>query len=120
MASGPCLTRGPPWLLCLAHAALAVPSARPVARVEPESRQHFPRGGFTTAARLYPGIRMTDKPMILVLCTGNSARSQMAEAFLKKYKADDFSAASAGTQPKPEIHPLAVRVMNEIGIDISG
>ncbi len=58
--------------------------------------------------------------MILVLCTGNSARSQMAEAFLKKYKADDFSAASAGTQPKSEVHPLAVRVMNEIGIDISG
>lgn len=63
---------------------------------------------------------MDDKPMILVLCTGNSARSQMAEAFLKKYKADDFSAASAGTQPKSEVHPLAVRVMNEIGIDISG
>jgi arsenate reductase (thioredoxin) len=63
---------------------------------------------------------MSDKPMILVLCTGNSARSQMAEAFLKKYKADDFSAASAGTQPKPEVHPLAVRVMKEIGIDISG
>jgi arsenate reductase len=63
---------------------------------------------------------MTDKPLILVLCTGNSARSQMAEAFLRKYKGDDFTAASAGTQPKAEIHPLAIRVMNEIGIDISG
>jgi arsenate reductase len=62
---------------------------------------------------------MSEKPMILVLCTGNSARSQMAEAFLKKYKADSFSVASAGTQPKSEVHPLAVQVMNEIGIDIS-
>jgi arsenate reductase (thioredoxin) len=63
---------------------------------------------------------MSDKPLILVLCTGNSARSQMAEAFLRKYRGDTFTAASAGTQPKPEIHPLAIRVMNEIGIDISG
>jgi arsenate reductase len=63
---------------------------------------------------------MSEKTMVLVLCTGNSARSQMAEAFLRQYKADGFSAASAGTQPKSEVHPLAVRVMNEIGIDISG
>jgi arsenate reductase len=63
---------------------------------------------------------MPDKPLILVLCTGNSARSQMAEAFLKKYKGDRFTAASAGTQPNSEVHPLAVRVMNEIGTDISG
>jgi len=62
---------------------------------------------------------MSDKPMILVLCTGNSARSQMAEAFLRKYKGDHFIAASAGTQPKQHVHPLAIRVMNEIGIDIS-
>ena len=61
---------------------------------------------------------MPAKPMILVLCTGNSARSQMAEAFLRKYKSDRFQAASAGTQPKFEVHPLAVRVMQEIGIDI--
>ncbi len=62
---------------------------------------------------------MSEKPMILVLCTGNSARSQMAEAFLHKYKGDQFTAASAGTQPKPQVHPLAVRVMKEAGIDIS-
>lgn len=61
---------------------------------------------------------MSDKPLILVLCTGNSARSQIAEAFLRKYKGDRFTAASAGTQPKSEVHPLAVRVMNEIGLDI--
>ena len=58
------------------------------------------------------------KRLILVLCTGNSARSQMAEAFLRKYKGEQFDVASAGTEPKPNVHPLAVRVMNEVGIDI--
>ena len=62
---------------------------------------------------------MSDKPMVLVLCTGNSARSQMAEAFLSKYKSAAFAIASAGTQPKAQVHPLAVRVMSEVGIDIS-
>jgi arsenate reductase len=62
---------------------------------------------------------MINRPMILVLCTGNSARSQMAEAFLRKYKGESFDIASAGTEPKPQVHPLAVRVMDEIGIDIS-
>jgi arsenate reductase (thioredoxin) len=61
----------------------------------------------------------TNKPMILVLCTGNSARSQMAEAFLRKYHGDRFNAASAGTEPQPQMNPLAVRAMDEIGIDIS-
>ena len=61
---------------------------------------------------------MSDKPMILVLCTGNSARSQMAEALLRKYKGDRFAVASAGTEPKPRVHPLAVRAMSEVGIDI--
>ena len=63
---------------------------------------------------------MADKPLILVLCTGNSARSQMAEGFLRKYKGGRFSVASAGTEPKSEVHPLAVRAMKEIAIDISG
>lgn len=63
---------------------------------------------------------MADKPMILVLCTGNSARSQMAEGFLRTRNSDHFTAASAGTEPKSEVHPMAVRVMKEIGIDISG
>jgi arsenate reductase len=68
---------------------------------------------------MFIGANMTDKALILVLCTGNSARSQMAEAFLRKYKSNRFTAASAGTKPKSEVHPLAVSVMNEIGIDIS-
>jgi arsenate reductase len=59
------------------------------------------------------------KPAVLFLCTGNSARSQMAEAFLSRYAADHFAAYSAGTEARG-IHPLAVRVMGEAGIDISG
>lgn len=62
---------------------------------------------------------MANKPLVLILCTGNSARSQMAEAFLRKYQGDQFEVASAGTQPAPRVNPLAVRAMNEIGIDIS-
>jgi arsenate reductase len=62
---------------------------------------------------------MNSKPVVLILCTGNSCRSQMAEALLRKYQGNRFEVASAGTEPKPEVHPLAVRVMKEIGIDIS-
>ena len=62
---------------------------------------------------------MSDKPMILVLCTGNSARSQIAEGFLRQYKGERFAVGSAGTDSKPQLHPLAVRAMSEVGIDIS-
>jgi arsenate reductase len=55
---------------------------------------------------------------VLFLCTGNSARSQMAEAFLRRYAGDRIEAYSAGLEPK-EINPLTVKVMNEIGVDIS-
>ena len=60
------------------------------------------------------------KPIVLVLCTGNSARSQMAEAFLREFQGDRFEVHSAGTDPRDAVHPLAVRAMDEIGIDISG
>lgn len=55
---------------------------------------------------------------ILVICTGNSARSQMAEGLLKYYK-KEWEIYSAGTKPT-HLNPLAVEVMSEIGIDISG
>jgi arsenate reductase len=60
-----------------------------------------------------------EKKNVLFLCTGNSARSQMAEAFLRKYGSERFEAFSAGLDPK-EINPLTVQVMKEIGVDISG
>ena len=55
---------------------------------------------------------------ILILCTGNSCRSQMAEGFLKSFDAD-LQVVSAGTEPSKHIHPKAVQVMKEVGIDIS-
>lgn len=57
---------------------------------------------------------------VLVLCSGNSARSQMAEAFLRLHGRDRFAVHSAGTEPAAEVHPLTVRVMRERGIDLSG
>jgi arsenate reductase len=58
------------------------------------------------------------KEKVLFLCTGNSARSQMAEAYLRKYAGDQYDVYSAGLQPKG-INPLTIKVMNEVGIDIS-
>src|SRR5437868_7493219 len=62
---------------------------------------------------------MDIKPKVLFLCTGNSARSQMAEGFLRTLAGDRVIAVSAGISPVP-VNPLAVEVMKEIGIDISG
>ena len=55
---------------------------------------------------------------ILILCTGNSCRSQMAEGFLKSFD-EKLKVYSAGTEPSDKVHPKAVHVMKEIGIDIS-
>ena len=56
---------------------------------------------------------------VLFLCTNNAARSQMAEGLLRRLAGDRFEAQSAGTAPT-RVHPLAIAVMQEIGIDISG
>jgi protein-tyrosine-phosphatase/DNA-binding transcriptional ArsR family regulator len=66
-----------------------------------------------------PAPRRGRRPRVLFLCTGNSARSQIAEALLLHRSGGTVEARSAGSQPKP-LHPLAVRVMGERGIDISG
>ena len=55
---------------------------------------------------------------ILILCTGNSCRSQMAEGILKSYD-KDLNVMSAGTRPEKEVNPNAIAVMEEIGLDIS-
>jgi arsenate reductase len=59
------------------------------------------------------------KANVLFLCTGNSARSQMAEGYLRHLAPDEFEALSAGIEPKG-LNPLATEAMREIGIDISG
>ena len=61
---------------------------------------------------------MISKPKVLFLCTGNSCRSQMAEGFLRHVAGNAFDALSAGTDPVG-VHPDAVRVMAERGVDIS-
>lgn len=60
------------------------------------------------------------KPKVLFLCTGNSARSQMAEAFLRAMAGDQFEVHSAGVQPKGRILPEVQTVMEERGLDMSG
>ena len=62
---------------------------------------------------------MSNKHKILFVCIHNSARSQMAEAFLKKYGGDAFEAESAGLEPGT-LNPNVVKVMQEIGIDLTG
>ncbi len=59
------------------------------------------------------------KRKVLFLCTGNSARSQMAEGLVNHFLGDEWEAYSAGTAPAGYVHPLAVKAMAELGIDIS-
>jgi arsenate reductase (thioredoxin) len=60
-----------------------------------------------------------EKRRVMVLCTGNSARSQMAEGLINHFLGDRWAAYSAGTKPSGHVHPLAVVAMAELGIDIS-
>ena len=60
------------------------------------------------------------KPLILILCTGNSCRSHLAEGILRVAVEDAVEVVSAGSHPAGYVHPVAVEVMSEIGIDIRG
>jgi len=60
------------------------------------------------------------KQKVLFLCTGNSCRSQMAEAIVNTQMSDQWIAASAGTQSAGYVHPMAIKVLDEIGIDHHG
>jgi len=62
---------------------------------------------------------MSDKKRVLILCTGNSARSQMAEGLLRHDAGERFDVESAGTKPS-SVRPEAITAMRELGIDISG
>ena len=59
-------------------------------------------------------------PLVLIVCTGNSCRSHMAEGILRHVAGDFLDVRSAGSRPVGYVHPLAIQVMAEIGIDISG
>jgi len=60
------------------------------------------------------------KPVVLILCTGNSCRSHLAEGILRARAGDLLEVVSAGSKPSGFVHPLAIEVMGEIGVDISG
>ena len=57
------------------------------------------------------------KPLVLILCTGNSCRSHLAEAILRAAAGDVLEVASAGSKPAGYVHPLAIRALAEIGLD---
>jgi arsenate reductase len=59
------------------------------------------------------------KPTVLILCTGNSCRSHLAEGILRAAAGEFLNVQSAGSKPAGYVHPLAIQVMKEIGIDIS-
>jgi arsenate reductase len=61
----------------------------------------------------------TAKPLVLILCTGNSCRSHLAEGLLRHVAGDILEVASAGSKPAGYVHPLGIKAMAEIGIDIA-
>ncbi|MBN8710163.1 MAG: low molecular weight phosphatase family protein [Verrucomicrobia bacterium 61-8] len=62
---------------------------------------------------------MKDKPTVLILCTGNSCRSHIAEGILQEAAGELLDVQSAGSKPAGYVHPKAIAVMKELGIDIS-
>jgi arsenate reductase len=60
------------------------------------------------------------KPTVLILCTGNSCRSHLAEGLLRAAAGDLVEVHSAGSKPAGYVHPMAIQVMKEIGLDVSG
>ena len=62
---------------------------------------------------------MNAKPLVLILCTGNSCRSHLAEGILRAASADLIEVASAGSKPSGFVHSKSIEVMKELGIDIS-
>lgn len=64
-------------------------------------------------------MNQTTPPIVLILCTGNSCRSHMAEGILRAAAGDILDVRSAGSKPAGYVHPLSIRALAEIGIDIS-
>ena len=68
----------------------------------------------------HPPMEPNQRPLVLVLCTGNSCRSHMAEGILRHAAGDLLDVQSAGSKPAGHVHPLAIKALAEIDIDISG
>lgn len=73
-----------------------------------------------SSAETSPAVSNMSKPKVLILCTGNSCRSHMAEGILRAAAGDRLEVFSAGSNPKGEVHPLAIEALRELGIDASG
>ena len=63
---------------------------------------------------------MTGQPSVLFVCTGNAGRSQMAQAMFRRLAGDEVEVESAGVEPWDHLHPMAVRMMAERGLDMAG
>ena len=77
------------------------------------------RARLSVADEIKTGRRHVSKKSVLILCTGNSARSQMAEGLLRSMAGERFEVASAGTRPSL-VRPEAIAAMEELGIDLTG
>lgn len=84
-----------------------------------EDRELSPWLGLLLNFQLHAFFMNTEKPTILILCTGNSCRSHLGEGLLRAAAGDFFKVVSAGSKPAGYVHPMAIAVMKEIGIDIS-
>jgi len=76
-------------------------------------------GGVPSQLKLDMSELKKNKPAVLILCTGNSCRSHMAEGILRRAAGDILDVHSAGSNPAGYVHPKAIEVLQEIGIDIS-
>ena len=78
------------------------------------------RHGQIVTEKAGPQRKMQSKRLVLILCTGNSCRSHLAEGILRQKVGDLIRVESVGSKPAGYVHSLAIRAMEEIGIDISG
>ena len=69
--------------------------------------------------KFFGGTSKDEKKTVLFVCVQNAGRTQIAEAFFRKYAPNNYEASSAGTEPVGNINPLAIEAMKEVGIDIS-
>jgi protein-tyrosine-phosphatase len=70
-------------------------------------------------SRKEPEVKRQAEKIVLFVCVENAGRSQIAEAFFRKYAPRGYMTVSAGTRPAGEINPVAIQVMKEVGVDIS-